>query len=29
MKGQPDIMIMKNHKKYNGLRIEFKSPRNN
>ena len=26
MKGQPDIMIMNNHLRYNGLCIEFKSP---
>lgn len=29
MKGQPDIIIMNNHKEYNGLCIEFKSPTNN
>ena len=28
MKGQPDIMIMNNHMRYNGLCIEFKSPTN-
>ena len=26
MKGKPDIMIMNNHLRYNGLCIEFKSP---
>ena len=29
MKGQPDIIIMNNHKEYNCLCIEFKSPTNN
>ena len=29
MKGQPDIMIMNNQLRYNGLCIEFKSPNNN
>ena len=29
MKGQPDIIIMNNHKEYNGICIEFKSPTNN
>lgn len=29
MKGQPDLIINKNHKKYNGLCIEFKTPKNN
>lgn len=29
MKGQPDIMIMNNHLEYNGMCIEFKSPKNN
>ena len=29
MTGHPDIMIMKNHKEYNSLCIEFKSPTNN
>lgn len=28
MKGQPDIIIVNNHKEYNGLCIEFKSPTN-
>ena len=29
MTGQPDIIIMNNHKEYNGLCIEFKSLTNN
>lgn len=29
MKGQPDVMIMHNHKKYNGFCLHFKSPTNN
>ena len=29
IKGQPDIIIMNEHKEYNGLCIEFKSPTNN
>ena len=28
-RGQPDLMILNNHKDYNGLCIEFKSPTNN
>lgn len=28
MNSQPDIMIMNNHMRYNGLCIEFKSPTN-
>ena len=29
VKGQPDVIIVNNHKEYNGLCIEFKSPTNN
>ena len=29
MKGQPDIIVLNNHRFYNGLCIEFKSPTNN
>ena len=29
MKGQPDNVIINNHKEYNSLCIEFKSPTNN